>query len=85
MTAAPRSPKTGDNCTACLLCAGICPSGAISFDDPRLADSLVCISCCACVKACPQEAKYFDDESLLQRKALAESKFLVRREPELFC
>ncbi len=85
MTAAPRAPKTNDSCTACLLCADHCPSGAISFSDPRLADEAVCISCCACVKACPQEAKYFDDEGLLQRKALIEGNFLERREPELFC
>lgn len=85
MAAAPRAPKTKAGCAACLLCSGLCPSGAISFEDPRLADKAVCISCCACVKACPQEAKYFDDEGLLQRKALIESNFLERREPELFC
>jgi NAD-dependent dihydropyrimidine dehydrogenase PreA subunit len=85
MAAAPRAPKTRDNCTACRFCVSLCPSGAIAPDNPRRANPSVCISCCACVKACPQEAKYFDDEGLLQRKALAESKFLARREPELFC
>ncbi len=43
-------------CTACGLCAKVCPVAAISTECPtETAGS--CIKCSACVKACPQRAR----------------------------
>ena len=42
------------------------------------------ILCSACVKCCPEEAKIIDAEPILKIKAMLESKFTHRKEPELF-
>ncbi|MBQ5880200.1 MAG: 4Fe-4S binding protein, partial [Bacteroidaceae bacterium] len=43
-------------CTACGLCAKVCPVAAISTEcSTETAGS--CIKCSACVKACPQRAR----------------------------
>ncbi len=43
-------------CTACGICAKVCPVAAISTECPtETAGS--CIKCAACVKACPQRAR----------------------------
>ena len=76
-------PKTTDDCTECMTCAEGCPAGIISFDNPREAGD-GCLRCMACVKHCPAGAKYFDDEKLLGFATLLETKFMDRKEPELF-
>lgn len=78
------APATTDACYRCMLCAQNCPTEAISFDDPHIADGTNCIRCCACVKFCPAEAKHFNIESLQQRVAGLEEKFMKRQEPEIF-
>lgn len=60
-------PKTNRNCTACGLCAEICPMGAISAADPSLIEG-ICIKCGACMKRCPNGAKYIDDPGYLAHK-----------------
>lgn len=81
--AAPLSPKTGPNCTECMICGAGCPMGVISARNPRLVNQ-GCIRCFACVKACPEGAKYFEDEKIAQFQAMLESKCSARKEPELF-
>ena len=43
-----------------------------------------CILCSACVKLCPQQAKYWDAEPILKIKQMLETKFVERKEPEIF-
>lgn len=78
------APFTTDACYRCMLCAQNCPTEAISFDDPHIADGAKCIRCCACVKFCPAEAKLFNAESIQQRVAGLEDKFMKRQVPEMF-
>lgn len=77
------TPKTNNNCIDCKLCASVCPTGCIDFEDVSKLNG-ICIKCCACIKKCPTQAKYFDDENYLKHKHELESEFVNRREPELF-
>lgn len=83
MPAPPIAPQTTDACVDCMICAKGCPVGAISFEDPRVADPNKCVKCCACVKACPTKAKTFG-EMLQKPVTYLESQFTARREPEFF-
>jgi ferredoxin len=79
------APDTGEGCGRCNTCAEHCPTGAISFDDPRQVDAGRCIRCCSCVKRCPSQAKSFKHPDFLARRAaLAASLGHLRREPEFF-
>ena len=45
-------------CTKCGTCMGVCPTGALVFDDCRIiADHQKCINCGKCYQVCP--GKYF--------------------------
>lgn len=71
-------PKTNDKCIDCKLCAKLCPTGAIEFDDVSKVTG-ICMKCCACIKKCPVDAKYFDDEGYLYHKRELEEVYGVRR------
>ncbi|NLI83385.1 MAG: CoB--CoM heterodisulfide reductase iron-sulfur subunit A family protein, partial [Deltaproteobacteria bacterium] len=46
-------------CSGCLACLGVCPYGAISFDEERkvaVVAEVLCKGCGACAAACPSEA-----------------------------
>jgi ferredoxin len=47
-----------DRCDQCMVCAKICPSGAI--DATLNIDSSKCIYCLACVKYCKKKARIFE-------------------------
>ncbi|MDE8731599.1 EFR1 family ferrodoxin [Eubacteriales bacterium DFI.9.88] len=79
----PFVPKTTDACSNCGICVKKCPMQVIHKENPRVVDS-GCILCSACVKSCPEEAKIIDAEPILKIKAMLESKFTHRKEPELF-
>ncbi len=69
-----RNPETGEpNCTACGLCARMCPSGSIKLttvkgeDGKRKIETYVidlsdCMVCGLCVEACPFDALYWAPE-----------------------
>lgn len=78
------APITTEACYNCMLCAYNCPVGAIDFQDPQITDGVLCIRCCACVKGCPVEAKLFNAPAIMEKVNLLETKFMPRKEPEMF-
>lgn len=68
------TPKTTEDCIECGICAGACPMGSISAEDPRIVTG-ICIKCQACVRLCPKQAKYFDDPQLLSHIKALEMNF----------
>lgn len=53
--------KISDACIACGVCAGECPTSAISEGDGiYVIDADTCIDCGACAEACPVDAPAAD-------------------------
>ncbi|MPM09722.1 hypothetical protein SDC9_56044 [bioreactor metagenome] len=77
------TPKTGDSCTDCKICAEVCPMGSIDYDNVSTLNG-ICIKCCACIKKCPVHAKYFDDENFVKHKIELEEENEARKLPEFF-
>lgn len=73
-------PVTDSSCTACGICASICPMDAISSSDYKVITGK-CIKCCACVKGCPVGAKTFIDENFLKHKHELEEALLTVKHP----
>jgi ferredoxin len=49
-----------EKCTACGICIGICPSGAITMENEKaFVNNDLCKNCNVCIKACPEEAIIF--------------------------
>jgi len=55
-------PEANGLCTACGICAGSCPVGAIAKSNPRVTDKETCIGCMRCQRLCPQHARDFDGD-----------------------
>lgn len=53
-------PEGDKRCIQCGLCAGVCPTGAISAPDFSRTDGTRCITCMRCVSVCPTHAREFD-------------------------
>lgn len=75
----PLKPKASKQCTACGLCARLCPVGAISAKELRKTDKSKCISCMRCVENCPVKARKVSKlkvklASLKMKKACADRK-----------
>jgi len=50
-------PKVkASECTACGLCADVCPQDAITVNDVAVIDQDACVDCGACVDECPSGA-----------------------------
>lgn len=43
-------------CIACSVCAGACPSDAITIEAVSVIDSSKCVKCGICIDECPAEA-----------------------------
>jgi ferredoxin len=43
-------------CTACGICASVCPLNAIAIDSIAIINTDICMECGLCIKECPQNA-----------------------------
>ena len=78
-------PQAGEDCTACGLCAKVCPTGAIDKEHPSQTDPEKCIACHACLKNCPVHARKVDLPAFEETVKRLEGNLLARRkEPETF-
>jgi ferredoxin len=75
-------PKVGEGCTACGVCAAVCPMGSIDPDDVSHYIG-ICIKCGACIKKCPEKVRYYDDAGYLYHKEELELEFSRRTTPEI--
>ena len=72
-----------DGCVSCGTCAGECPSGAISVDNPKGNNQELCIGCMRCVSVCPAHARGIG-ERLNQLTAFLAPLCCERKKNELF-
>jgi len=54
--------RSGEECSMCLECEELCPSGAIEAESGE-ADKEKCIACLACVSNCPEKVLKINDTS----------------------
>ena len=80
----PLKPKADKHCTACGLCARVCPAGAIPGDNPKKTDKSKCISCMRCVQVCPQKARNISKLKVKLASAKMKKTCTERKANELF-
>ena len=73
-----------DRCTLCGVCAGVCPTAAITVDDRVTTAVEACIRCCACIKNCPEEARFWEDPMMLKISHWLHENCQARKEPQWF-
>lgn len=77
-------PEITDACNKCMICAKLCPMGAIDLEDPAKVPG-ICMKCCLCIKKCPVNARVFTDPGFLYHASELELMYTMpRKEPELF-
>jgi ferredoxin len=52
-----------ETCTSCGICAEVCPSGNITFEDTGPLWNHRCEQCFACIQWCPEEAIQFGEKT----------------------
>jgi ferredoxin len=79
------APETDMNlCTKCGKCTEVCPTGAVSPDEPYDTDKSQCIVCQACVKICPVAARQMNNETFGTRRKWLYDNCRARKEPEWY-
>lgn len=73
-----------DICTMCELCATVCPTEAITYEDEVITDNDKCILCCACVKNCPTEARGLNVPPLIEKTKKMSEDLKKQKQAELF-
>ena len=76
-------PIVDGKCKKCMLCASLCPAGAIDKDDPAILDEGKCISCMRCVSICPGKARNIDKGIYQKTKTMLENMISSRKAPEV--
>ncbi|MBN1546969.1 MAG: 4Fe-4S binding protein [Syntrophaceae bacterium] len=71
-------------CTKCMTCVSLCPTAAISEDDPLAIETDLCIRCCACIKSCPTEARTMTHPKIRQIAEFLSKNHNDRKEPEMY-
>ncbi len=80
----PFHPKGNKKCIDCKKCVSICPTGAISLENPKKTNTETCIDCLACVKNCPAGARSISGPIFRLAVSKLESNLAERRkEPEM--
>ncbi|MEJ2041107.1 MAG: 4Fe-4S binding protein [Desulfosarcinaceae bacterium] len=79
------SPVTKEDlCTLCGICAGVCPTAAISIDNSVKTETELCIRCCACIKNCPEDARVWEDSMMKKITDWLYENCRTRKEPQIF-
>lgn len=73
-----------DLCTLCGVCAGVCPTAAITVDERVTTTIESCIRCCACIKSCPEAARLWEDPMMLKISHWLHENCQARKEPQYF-
>lgn len=81
----PFVPKgNSKKCNKCGTCVKMCPTDAISVENPRKTDKEACISCARCITICPQDARSFGGLLYQVVRRKFESACKIRKEAEMY-
>lgn len=78
------APISNEKCVLCKKCWKVCPVEAIDSNNPQNVDIERCIHCYACIKRCEFSGREVKDNPVQPIIDMLESKFVARKEPELF-
>lgn len=78
----PIWPTASKKCSACGVCARLCPAGAINPSAPKGVDKTKCIKCGRCIVVCPTKARRFYGIKYSLAAARFNSAFATRRANE---
>lgn len=78
------APTANNNCVYCRKCAEICPVQAIDKKYPDRVKVDKCIHCYACIKICTFNGREVVDNPVLPIIEMLETKFIDRKEPEIY-